>query len=352
MVMLSRKAMMGSRSTGLAYQLRDEFLSVQAAPMADVLNSVPGPGKLVKATDTGDNVSITNGDLVIAAAVDDTDPAYYWTKSDGSGFTRENGLALIVYPRGGGWFGWSNSVPPTPESIVYGVKGRDGYAGGIPWLQALPYEECAHILVLTETGAQHIVRTSGQEYLAMTYPLGSDDVLWPVVMGSPTNIEAAYIYLTAPAQPVVAIDTLEVGMEFTLPTGPYIIEFDVEEKGWVGENTTVTIHKQDDDNRLSLFYQPYTEQLSLNKHVDGATSLHTRLSDTETVKTGSHVVFQVYRGGIFTTTNGYPWAKAIVDGIYLRGSSVPPFADQTAGRVEAISRDAVFRNFKIWEMNL
>lgn len=355
MMRLAVMGVPGRSGGGLVYQLRDEFATAQAAPMPATLDADPGPGKLVKATDTGNNASIANGDLVIAAAVSDTDPAYYWTKPDGSGFTREDGLALIAYHRNGAWIGWSNSTTPSAAALLYGAKGRSGYAAGAEWAEALPVGDPVHILTLTATGAQHIVRYGTNEYLALTYPTGSDETLYPMLLGDACALESLYVYKVTPPTPAVALESHAQGVEFTHPAGALLVEFDVVALSTAAD-TKIILREQDAENRLEL-YITAGRRLRLYKRVENTLTAITYLGAAGFVLNGSRVVIQLGPPGIFQTSSGSAQAKAWTqqsDGTMdtLATSSSIPFGTATTGRLETIPAATTLANFKVWSMTL
>lgn len=340
----------GFFKANLVYQLRDTLADNLIASQVDGSVATLGPGIRNVFADSGGNLSIEDGNLLIAARVDDLDPAMYWTKSDGLGFLRENGLALVAYHRNGTWVGWSNSTTLSTSALLYGAKGRDAYSKGISWTDALTNSgDDVHILVFGVSEVQHFVRRGPLEYLAFTYPLEPDETFFPAVLGKIAQLESLYVYRTTPALPLANIAVPAADVEFTHPQNEYLIEFDVINRSG-SLTTSIILHQQDALNYLRLDIAP-NGQVSLYRFEGGVSSLVSRMSDVGDVIAGSRIVVQMRPNSIFGTSNGSGTTfKGWVDGKLRASTGTAPFQTSTAGKFSAIAAGIPISNFKIWSM--
>lgn len=331
------------------YQLRDALTDMLAAGEVDGTSSVPGPGKRMVVADSAGNLSIGNGLMTLSAVAGDLDPASYWTKSNGSGFARESGLALVAYHQRGVWVGWSNSTDLQTSSLIYGAKGRDSYVAGTAWTEVLPLGDAVHIIVLTTTGAQHFARVGLNEYLVFTYPAGVDAELYPALLGKVASLENIYVYPVTPAVPLVDVSLPTTGLEFSHPQNSYLIEFDVLSVSGV-TSSTIVLHQQDAENYLRIDIAP-SRQMSLYRIEAGVTTLVSRMSDVGDVVNGSRVVVQMRPPSSFITSNGSGTTfKAWVNGKIRASTGTAPFGTSTSGNINSIAAGIPLANFKVWNM--
>lgn len=336
---------------GVVYLLRDLFTTDRAAGSVDGTASEPAPGVREVTADSGSNLSIADDQLQIAAAVSDTDPALYWTRDDGSGFTRENGLALIAYHLNGAWVGWSNSTTLATSALLYGAKGRDAYAAGVVYSEALPIGDPVHIIVLSDTGAQHIVRYGTDEYLAFTYPSGSDATLYPALLGDVCQLEALYVYKVAPVLPAAALNNPAQGVEFTHPAGAIFIEIELTTLS-TSADTVLVFREQDAQNRIEL-RMTAGRRLQLYKRVENTLTVIANLSANGEVTDGSRIVVQLDAGGRFQTSFGSgTTCKSWVGTIAGATTGDVPFDNATSGRIQTKPSGTSFGAIKVYGMAL
>jgi hypothetical protein len=308
-------------------------------------------GQLLKSADTGDNISVSSGDLSVNAIVSESDPAYVFRKRDGNPFARESGTALIAYHRGGSYVGWSNNDVATPSTILYGAKDRDVIRSGTAYTYALPLGDPVHVIILTEYGAQHISLYGNDQYLSFVHPLvsTSSNILFPAVLGKVAKLPSLYVYDIDPVSPNTEISTPAQGQEFNRPAGAYLVEFTVTAHS-LTTPALLVLDEQDADNRLELTLST-SAQLTLNKRENGTP---TKIFENVNCPDGSHVLMQIRPPERFITPSG---AGSNTVKAYIGASSIAvtvsvPFANQTLGRFDTLPAGTTISNFRLWTMAL
>lgn len=335
------------------YLLRDEFLTDTGAPLSETVPSVPGPGTLVKSADTGNNASIANGKLSLAAVVGNADPAYYWQPQTGSGFSRVPSRALIAYAIGTPWLGWSKSTILSAANMAYGAKERSAYADGVEYSEALPIGDPMHMIILRDTGALHVCRRGLSEFLCWTYPAGADATLWPAILGSVCDYDALYCYNVTPPTPTSELITPAQGNTFTHLTGSFLFEVTFLARS-ASADTVFTFRKQDDQNYLAL-YVTAGGSVGLYKCVGGVFSSLTAMFANGSVVAGTRLVIQwdpVPNQLVGTGSNSF---KAWAGSSYVCTTLSPTVTflqASTAGIVTAKPSGTTLANLRCWPITL
>lgn len=339
------------RKSYLKRFLVDRFVHSISAPMPSVVSSRPGPGKLVKSVDSANNASIANKQLVIGDAVDNSDPAYYWTKVNDDGFTEENNLALILYPRHAAMVGWSKSKTISLANLAYGASGRDAYVSGQIWNQVGTNSvDDVWIIVFSDTEVQYFIRRGPIIKLAFTTSLQGNIELFPTILGQVGELESIYTYKVTPVEPLVNIPTPTEGMTFTHPLNQYLVEFDIPNISGSSSNS-IYLYVQDSNNKLLIQCAP-NGQPSLYKVEAGVSTLISRMGNTGDIVNNSRMVVQFKPDSIFGTSSGSGTSfKAWVNGSGRFSTGSMPFADVTSGIFGLQPATLPVRNFKIWDMN-
>ncbi len=284
------------------YLLRDRFLTAVSAPLPSTRIATPGPGSLVKVTDSNNDASIAGGQLRIPSVVGDLDPSYYWRQADSNGFSRVNGRALVISAQGSPWVGWSNSITLATSSLLYGAKERSVIDAGTEYQQALTTGDPTHIIVLESTGAWHYCRHGTNEFRCWRYPSGNDAILWPAILGQTSNYDSIYVYdVTLPAV-TSQLTTPAQGDPFSHPLSSFYFEVTVTTRS-TNADTYISFARQDDDNRLFLVISP-AGAVSLYKRVGGVQTTEKVIFGNGVITSGSRIIIQWSAPEQFVTTSG------------------------------------------------
>lgn len=338
------------RKSYLKRYLVDRFIHSVSAPLPSTTSASPGPGTFNKYADSGETFSIENKEFVVSSISSILDPAGYWTKSNGDGFSQTAGMALVLYPRHAPILGWSKDTTLTDENLIYGVSGRDIRIAGNVWDEVGSNSaDDVWIIVFSETDAQFFIRRGPIVKLVFTWPLESVSSLYPTILGKVGELESIYLYNTEPAEPLVSITNPTAGTEFTHPTTEFMMEFDVTAFGG-SFATNIDIYRQDDDNRIFVSIGP-NGQMSLYRRESGTNTLVSRMSDTGDVKAGSKIKIHFKPDAMMGSSSGSGKSfKVWVDGKPRYSTGTMPFASLTSGKIFEVAAGIPIANFRIWNM--